>query len=97
VSLVPCNLLLDGDTLLRYYRTQQATDYVRRVFGMGVMAPDDWEDMETFTFDPRQQNIVDNIAERFQLGDGLVDSFVSCVEEAVNKDAGTGRESGATI
>jgi hypothetical protein len=83
--VVPSNLLLDGENLVNYYRSLEARNALERVFGMGVMAPDKWEDEDTFDHSPRQHNVVDNIAERYHYGGGLADAFKACAEAAVQK------------
>ena len=89
--VVPSNLLLNGKLLTTYFRTTRAESMVRRVLGMGVMAPDDWAELKSFELEPRQQNITDNIAERFAHNDGLVSAFESTVQAA----AGSGRWDGS--
>jgi hypothetical protein len=82
---IPCNVRLNGENLLNFYQSTEARTALERVFGMGVMAPDNWQQSAAFPHDPRQNNIVDNIAERYKWGDGLVDAFKACVEAAVSK------------
>jgi hypothetical protein len=82
---VPSNMLLNGDNLVAFYRTTEARNALQRVFGMGVMAPDDWEKQAAFHHPPRENNIVDTIAERHHYGGGLVEAFEACGEAAVTK------------
>ena len=82
--VAPSNLLLDGKLLTMYFGTIRAESMVRRVLGMGVMAPDDWADLQSFELEPRQQNITDNIAERFAHNDGLVCAFESTAQAAAH-------------
>lgn len=82
---VPSNLLLNGDSLVRFYRSEDGRIALERVFGMGVMAPDNWESNIAFQQAPRQNNVVDTIVERHHYGDGLVEAFKACGELAVSK------------
>jgi len=82
---IPCDMLLNGDSLASLYRTDEARQALQRVFGMGVMAPDDWIRQEAFRHQPRQNNIVDSIVERHRYGGGLVDAFQTSGEGAVRK------------
>ncbi len=82
---VPSAMLLNGDSLVDLYHSAEARKALERVFGMGVMAPDDWESQLTFQQTPRQNNIVDAIAERHHYGSGLVEAFKQCGESAVSK------------
>lgn len=80
---IPSDMLLNGGSLAGFYHSEAARNALERVFGMGVMAPQDWEDQGTFPSQPRQNNIVDAIAERHHYGGGLVDAFKTCGEAAV--------------
>lgn len=80
---IPSDLLLQGKSLASFYKTEQARNALERVFGMGVMAPEDWEKAGSFTQDPRQNNVVDTIAERHHYSDGLVAAFEACAKAAV--------------
>jgi len=82
---IPSDMLLNGDSLVNFYDSAAARDQLKRAFGMGVMAPDDWESQIAFQHAPRQNNIVDATAERHQYGGGLVDAFKACGEAAVAK------------
>ena len=90
---VPSDMLLNGDSLVDLYHSAEARNALERVFGMGVMAPDDWESQLLFQQTPRQNNIVDAIAERHHYGGGLVEAFKQCGESAVSKGRwdGTGK------
>jgi hypothetical protein len=83
--VAPSNLLLDGENLLEFFKSAEARTALERVFGMGVMAPDDWEDQGNFPVGPRQNNVVDNNTERYKYGGGLVAAFTVCAEEAVKR------------
>lgn len=89
---IPSGMLLDGSSLVNLYTTAKAQDAVRRVFGMGVMAPENW-DNQTFPYEPRQNNIADTITERHHWGGGLVDAFEASGKQAVKKGVwdGSGR------
>jgi hypothetical protein len=87
---IPSDMLLDGDRLVDLYQSPQARTALERVFGMGVMAPEDWATQTTFPYQPRQNNVVDTIAERHQYGAGLVDAFKVCGEAAVRKSVWDG-------
>jgi len=82
---IPSDMLLNGDSLIGFYRSAEARTALERVFGMGVMAPEDWEKQTNFSFQPKQQNIVDTITERHQYGAGLVEAFKACGEAAVRR------------
>jgi hypothetical protein len=90
---IPSDMLLNGDSIVSLYRSADARNELERVFGMGVMAPEEWEGQEEFTHEPRQNNIVDSVAERHRYGGGLVEAFRSCGEAAVIKGEwnGTGK------
>src|SRR5207245_11534551 len=45
---IPSDMLLNGDSLISLYNSADARDALQRVFGMGVMAPDDWENQAAF-------------------------------------------------
>ncbi len=83
-------MLLNGDSLVALYHSAEARDALQRVFGMGVMAPQDWEDQPAFLHRPRENNVVDAIAERHRYGDGLVKAFEACGEAAVERGAWDG-------
>jgi hypothetical protein len=87
---IPSGMLLNGDNLVNLYHSAGAQDALQRVFGMGVMAPEDWENEAAFSHQPRQNNVVDAIAERHQYGGGLVDAFKACGEAAVTKGVWNG-------
>jgi hypothetical protein len=82
---IPSDMLLNGDSLVKLYRSAEARTALERVFGMGVMAPEDWEKQNTFAHEPRQLNVVDTISESHQYGAGLVEAFKACGEAAVRK------------
>ncbi|MEO6531944.1 MAG: hypothetical protein ABIO06_00050 [Pseudolysinimonas sp.] len=82
--VAPSNLLLNGKPLTTFFGTARAESMVRRVLGMGVMAPDDWAELKAYELEPRQQNITDNIAERFAHNDGLVGAFESTAQAAAD-------------
>jgi hypothetical protein len=82
---VPSNLLLSGDSLVNFYCSIEARNALQRVFGMGVMAPDDWENQAAFQHPPRENNVVDAIAERHHYGGGLVTAFEDCGGAAVRQ------------
>lgn len=90
---LPADLLLDGDSLVNLYRATEARSALQRAFGMGVMAPSDWENQRAFQREPRQNNIVDSVAERHQSRGGLVEAFKAAGEAAVAKGRwdGSGR------
>jgi hypothetical protein len=90
---IPCDMLLSGDRLVEFYQSQEARTGLERVFGMGVMAPEDWATRGAFSADPRNQNIVDHALERYRWGGGLVAAFQACGEAAVTKGTwdGSGR------
>jgi hypothetical protein len=81
----PSNILLNGDSLVAFYQSNEARNALQRVFGMGVMAPDDWEKLAPFQHSPHENNIVDAIAERHHYGGGLVEAFEACGAAAVEK------------
>lgn len=91
--VVPCNLLLDGEHISTFFTTPRAEAVVARIFGMGVMAPLDWAELNTFSVSPAQQNRADSIAERFGSGTGLVAAFEATASNAVGscKWDGSGR------
>lgn len=70
--VVPGNLLLDGQNLTAFFTSHRAKAHVERVFGMGVMAPVDWIEAQTFPQSPGQLNKADHAVERFGLDTGLV-------------------------
>ena len=82
--VIPSNMLLNGDSLLGFYQSAVARREIQRVFGMGVMAPEDWEEQAEFTHSPRENNVVDSITERHRSGGGLVDAFQLSGEAAVS-------------
>ena len=82
---IPSDLLLNGDSLVNLYRSAGARNALQRAFGMGVMAPDDWEAQNAFQHAPRQNNVVDSVAERHRFGAGLVEAFKAAGEAAVAK------------
>src|SRR5271165_1495392 len=51
---IPSDMLLDGARLVGFYRSDQARSALERVFGMGVMAPEDFEAQGTFPHGPVQ-------------------------------------------
>jgi hypothetical protein len=81
----PSNLLLSGKNLREFFKSPEARIALEILFGMGVMAPDDWEDGGNFDVEPRQNNVVDHNSERYKYGGGLVAAFTLCAEEAVKK------------
>jgi hypothetical protein len=66
--VLPCNLLIDAHPMSSYFSTMPAKALIEGMFGMGKKAPDDWPALNTFSAAPREQNITDNIAERFSAG-----------------------------
>ncbi len=82
---IPSDLLLNGERLIKFYRSIEARTQLERAFGMGVMAPEDWESSHAFPHHPRQSNVVDSVLERHRYGGGLVAAFRSCGEAAVSK------------
>ncbi len=82
---IPSGMLLNGDSLISFYHSAEARRELERVFGMGVMAPENWGDRAAFPHQPRQLNVVDTIAERHLYGGGLVEAFKECGEAAVNQ------------
>lgn len=80
---IPSNLLLNGDNLIRFFQSVEARNSLERVFGMGIMAPEDWNTRGTFPHAPRENNVVDNVTERHHYSDGLVAAFEECGEAAV--------------
>lgn len=90
---IPSNMLLNGDNLVSFYSSAQARNALERTFGMGVMAPQDWEEQGAFPYAPRQNNVVDTRGEYHHYGGGLVDAFKACGEAAVTKGVwdGSGR------
>jgi hypothetical protein len=87
---IPSDMLLNGDSLVNLYHTDEARRALQRAFGMGVMAPEDWENQAAFQHQPRENNIVDVIAERHRQGGGLVDAFRTAAEAAVAKGSWDG-------
>ena len=80
---IPSNLLLNGDHLIRHFHSVEARKALERVFGMGTMAPADWETSGAFEQAPRENNVVDNLTERHRFNDGLVGAFEECGKAAV--------------
>jgi hypothetical protein len=89
--VIPSNILLEGNQLRDLFKTARAQEYVERVFGMGVIAPDAG-DIQKFAENPRQLNIVDHMTENFHGRSGLVDAFVKTATKAI--DAGIWNASG---
>jgi hypothetical protein len=89
---IPSDLLLNGDRLIEFYRSPSAQRQLQRTFAMGVMAPDKWESRE-FPHAPRQNNIVDAVAERHRYGGGLVEAFCATAGAAIARGVwdGSGR------
>ncbi len=83
--VVPSNLLLNDLLMTSLFETATARNTVERIFGMGVMAPDNWAELNTFSQRPAEQNRADNISERFSTGDGLVAAFEKAARAAVDK------------
>jgi hypothetical protein len=79
------------------YQSPQARTALERVFGMGVMAPGDWATQTTFPYQPRQNNVVDAIAERHQCGAGLVDAFKVCGRCGTKECVGRLRQAAARL
>ena len=92
---IPSNMLLNGDSLVSLHRSPETRSALERVFGMGLMAPGDWETKGAFSHQPRQSNIVDAIAKRHRYGGGLAEAFQSYGEAAVAKGR-VGRHGQAT-
>jgi hypothetical protein len=81
--VAPSNLLLKGENLSAYMKAPRATALIERIFGMGVMAPDNWDALGSFDNEPVQLNITDNITEGFAKGNGLVAAFERTAAAAV--------------
>lgn len=72
---IPSDMRLNGLSLVQFYQAPETRTALEQVFGMGVMAPKDWEVQATFPYQPRQNNVVDAITENHQYGTGLADAF----------------------
>lgn len=73
--VAPANMLLNGANLTTYFQLAENQARVARIFGMGVNAPDNWAELNTFTSVPAQQNRSDNLTERHASSFGLVAAF----------------------
>lgn len=83
--VAPCTLLIDSKPMTNYFSTTSAKIAVERIFGMGLKAPDNWKELESFPISPQEHNIADNIAERFSSNDGLAAAFETTANQAVSK------------
>ena len=80
--VAPCNFLLIGKLLTEFFATSKAQEMIKRIFGGGVMAPDDWLRLGTFSHEPAEQNRTDCIVERYKSDDGLAAAFESTLRAA---------------
>ena len=100
--VAPANMLLDGANLTTYFGTPRNQALVARIFGMGVNAPDNWAELNTFAEVPAQQNRADNISERYTSSFGLVAAFEAAAVSAARDGAWDGsakrrRDRGALV
>lgn len=91
--VAPCGLTLNQDDLTAFFKTAKARSTIERIFGMGVMAPDNWAELGGFGTNPSQLNIADNIAEGFAKASGLVAAFETTAAAALSRGKwdGSGR------
>lgn len=91
--VAPANMLLNGVNLSTFFSTPQNRALVARIFGMGVNAPDNWAELNTFAAVPGEQNRADSICERYTSSFGLVAAFEAAAASAAAEGAwdGSGR------
>jgi hypothetical protein len=82
--VAPSSLNLNGKPLHAMFSTQSARDHIERIFGMGVMAPPDWQSLGTYLQVPAVQNRTDVTAESHHSSGGLVAAFESMCQVAAN-------------
>jgi hypothetical protein len=80
--VAPCNILLNGRMLTTFFSTPKAQQMIRRIFGGGLLAPDNWNELGTFSQQPAEQNRTDCIVEKFKTSHGLVAAFESTLQAA---------------
>lgn len=73
--VAPSSLLLNGTLMSSFFRSSRAQSAIARIYGMGVMAPDDWAELNAFDGVPAEQNRADNVSERYSTSSGLVAAF----------------------
>lgn len=90
--VAPCNILLNSKLLTEFFATSKAQEMIKRIFGGGVMAPDDWRQLGTFAHEPAEQNRTDCIVEKYKSDHGLAAAFESTLRAAAasGKWLGTG-------
>lgn len=88
--VLPSGLLLNGKNLDSYFKNEKSTKLIKDIFGRGVMAPDIWQQGDAFPINPAQQNIVDNIAEKYAGEGGLVSAFENTMRYAIEMSSFNG-------
>jgi hypothetical protein len=87
--VTPCHLLLNKKDIKDFFNSTKAKSVIDTIFSMGVMAPNNWRDLDGFKLNetenmkPSQVNIVDNLNEKYHHNDGLVNALVVTTSKAV--------------
>lgn len=91
--VAPSNLMINGAKITTLFTSRTGKAVVERIFGMGVMAPDNWAELNTYSIMPAEQNRADSLSERYSTGFGLVAALESTAALAAHdgKWDGTGK------